>query len=148
MGTRSLTHVISSHNDEKTGKRKKVTLLTMYRQFDGYPSGMGADLVEFLDGSKVVNGLGMDDLNSKRVFNGVGCLAAQLVAHFKTGAGGFYIEVPNAKGCWEEYTYEVDVDSESKEVTLRCYSVGNKKRLLFEGCPSDFSKYIEEKEEA
>jgi len=155
MGTRSLTHVISAYKDEK-GLIKRKTLLTMYRQYDGYPSGMGADLVEFLDGSKVVNGLGMDDLNSKRVFNGVGCLAAQLVAHFKTGAGGFYIQEPNAKDCGEEYVYNVEVDYDTHNVTLRCYEIGyvkgdkyiNKKRLLFEGSPSDFSKYIEEEEKA
>lgn len=155
MGTRSLTHVISSYIDDNTGKKKKVTLLTMYRQFDGYPSGMGADLVEFLDGGKVVNGLGSDELKSKRVFNGAGCLAAQLVANFKDGAGGIYIEPANAKNCGEEYVYEVETDYDTKEITLRCYEIGyikgdkyiNKKRLLFEGSPSDFSKYIEKEEE-
>jgi hypothetical protein len=53
MGTRSLTHVIESYKDN--GKKKKQTLLTMYRQYDGYPRGHGADLVEFLEGSKDID---------------------------------------------------------------------------------------------
>ena len=80
MGTRSLTHVIETWND-KTGKQKKQCLMTMYRQYDGYPSGMGDELADFLKDGVVVNGIGMDE--KRRVFNGAGCLAAQLVAHFK-----------------------------------------------------------------
>ena len=154
MGTRSLTHVIATYKDSNN-KKSKTTLLTMYRQFDGYLSGMGADLVEFLKGSRVVNGLGMDDINSKRVFNGAGCLAAQLVAHFKQGAGGFYIEPPNAKNCGEEYTYDIEVDYDTSEVTLRCYEIGymnkkneyvNKKRILFEGKAEAFLEAVKEKQ--
>ena len=29
----------------------------MYRQFDGYPTGHGAELAEFLNGGRLVNGL-------------------------------------------------------------------------------------------
>ena len=161
MGTRSLTRVIESWKDEKTNKVKKEKIVCMYRQYDGYPSGMGADLVEFLSGSKVVNGLGIDDMNSKRVFNGAGCLAAQLVAHFKEGAGGFYLYNPNVKDCGQNYEYEIEVNWESKEVTLRCIEVGymsknrkgediyvNKKRILFEGKAEDFLTEVVEKEKA
>jgi hypothetical protein len=96
----------------------------------------------------------MDDINSKRVFNGAGCLAAQLVAHFKQGAGGFYIEPPNAKNCGEEYTYDIEVDYDTREVTLRCYEIGymnkkneyvNKKRILFEGKAEAFLEAVKEK---
>jgi hypothetical protein len=141
MGTRSLTHVIVSY--KHNGKKKKQTLLTMYRQFDGYPSGHGAELVEFLEGGKVVNGLGMDD-KDKRVFNGAGCLAAQLVAHFKTEPGGFYIQKPNAKDCGEEYTYEIEVDSDTKQITLRCFKVWGKKIKMFEGKAEDFLETVKE----
>jgi hypothetical protein len=141
MGTRSLTHVIETY--KHNGKKKKQTLLTMYRQFDGYPSGHGAELVEFLEGGKVVNGLGMDD-KDKRVFNGTGCLAAQMVAHFKTEPGGFYIQKPNAKDCGEEYTYEIEVDSDTKQITLRCFKVWGKKIKMFEGKAEDFLEAVKE----
>jgi len=148
MGTRSLTHVIETWKDS-TGKKKKQTLLTMYRQMDGYPSGHGAELVDFLEGSKVVDGYTKSDEESeKRVFNGAGCLAAQLVAHFKKGVGGFYLHRPNAKDCGEEYTYELEIDDLTHEVTLRCYENVNKKILLFEGKAEDFLEAVKAKEEA
>ena len=42
MGTRSLTFV-----KEQNG-RKVSTYVCMYRQYDGYPSGHGLELAEFL----------------------------------------------------------------------------------------------------
>jgi hypothetical protein len=96
MGTRSLTHVKSA-----TGK----TLLTIYRQYDGYPSGMGADIAEFIKAGTLVNGLGLDD--DKLYFNGMECFAAALVAALKEGPGNIYIYPLNSRDCWEEYTYEV-----------------------------------------
>ena len=154
MGTRSITRVIETYKDNKTQKQVKKQLINMYRQYDGYPSGMGADLVEFLDGSKVVNGLSSDDMRSTRVFNGGGCLAAQLVAHFKQGAGNIYIEPTSAKDCGQEYEYEIVVDFDTKKLTLRCLEIGyidkkgnyvNKKRVLFEGEPKGLGTLIEQK---
>lgn len=161
MGTRSLTRVIESWKDDKTNKIKKTKIVCMYRQFDGYPSGHGAELVEFLEGSKVVNGLSMDDLKSTKVFNGAGCLAAQMIAHFKKGAGGFYLYNPNVTDCGQEFEYELDVSWETKEVTFRCFEVGymrknrkgesiyvGKKRKIFEGKAEDFLEAVKKTEEA
>lgn len=156
MGTRSLTRVIETYTDKTNNKKKSVKLINMYRQYDGYPSGMGMDLAEFLIGTRVVNGLSGDDVKSKRVFNGAGCLAAQLVAHFKDGAGGIYIEPINAKDCGQEYEYEVIVNFDTKEVTLKCIEIGymrgdkyiNGKRVLFEGKAEDFMIFVAEKENA
>jgi hypothetical protein len=44
MGTRSLTTFISTWKDEKTGKVKNDKIVTMYRQYDGYPTGHGLQL--------------------------------------------------------------------------------------------------------
>jgi hypothetical protein len=150
MGTRSLTHVIETWKNDKTGKQKKQCLMTMYRQYDGYPSGMGDDLAQFLKQGKVVNGISMAE--KQLVFNGAGCLAAQLVAHFKDGPGGFYLYRPMSKDCGEDYTYEVVVDFNTKEITLRCFEIGyisksgnyiNKRKLLFEGKPQDYDAWLE-----
>jgi len=73
MGTRSLTRVFDSNGSE---------LLCMYRQYDGYLSGHGAELAKFLTGGEVVDGLSYRKTSSK-LFNGAECLAAQLVAWFK-----------------------------------------------------------------
>ena len=95
MGTRSLTYVYDG------GK----PLVCMYRQFDGYPSGHGAELAEFLLSGKMVNGLGPED---EQVFNGVECLAAQMVAYFKKGPGGIYLVVPEHDvDHGQEYEYHI-----------------------------------------
>lgn len=145
MGTRSLTRVINTYRDEKKNKQVKVTLVNMYRQYDGYPSGHGVELAEFLSSGKVVNGIGFNE--PQRVFNGAGCLAAQMVAHFKDGAGGFYLEPITAKNCGQEFEYEVIVDFDTHEVTLKCFEVWNKKKLIFSGNPDKFEEFLKELEE-
>jgi len=149
MGTRSLTRVIKTYKDEEKNKVVKIHLVNMYRQYDGYPEGHGSELANFLNAKKVVNGIGTD----KNVFNGASCLAAQMVAHFKTGSGGFYLEPISAKDCGQEYEYEILVDDfDTQAITLRCLEVGyinkkgeykNGKKLLFEGPPSEFGAFLE-----
>jgi len=149
MGTRSLTRIFETYQDK--GKKYTQKLLTLYRQYDGYPSGMGTDLANFLTSGEVVNGISSQE---KRVFNGAGCLAAQLVAELKQGAGGLYVYPINAKDCGEEYEYHINVDLDAKKTTLKCFEVGyigtkgnyiDKKKLLFEGDPKDFEAFVEKR---
>ena len=119
MGTRSLTTFVETYKDN-SGKKVKNEIVTMYRQFDGYMEGHGKDLADFLAGGKLVNGIGMDD---KVVFNGMGCLSAQVVAHFKDGAGGIYLQRAN-KNSGEEYRYKVIGDFDTKEITIEVFEVG------------------------
>ena len=152
MGTRSLTRVFETYKEN--GKEVAEKLVTMYRQFDGYPSGHGMELAEFLASGKVVNGIGLGDTG--RVFNGAGCLAAQMISHFKgDSAGGFYIYPNSTKDAGQDYEYHVLVDFDSKTVTLVCYEQGyisitgkyvNKRKQLFKGSPSEFVKYVEKEE--
>lgn len=109
MGTRSLTHI-----KEEDG----TTLLTLYGQYDGYPDGMGRDLVDFLAPFRIVNGFGSDAEMGKTA-NGMGCLAAQLVKHFKQEVGNIYVSSPGASDCWEEYVYEV-YPLTNGDVGVRC----------------------------
>ena len=94
MGTRSLTFV---YDGDKP-------IINMYRQYDGYPEGHGFELAEFLMSGEMVNGY--SDNNAKQ-FNGMGCLAAQMIAHFKKSVGGFYIYPVDSTDCWQEYEYHV-----------------------------------------
>lgn len=99
MGTRSLTYVFSS-NPEPT------PIVCMYRQYDGYMAGHGLELAEFLSSMKVVNGLGMKE--EAKVANGMGCLAAQMVDHFKKEPGQFYLESTElGQNLGQEYEYHV-----------------------------------------
>ena len=99
MGTRSLTFIYAEDETKPTQR-----IVCMYRQFDGYPSGHGLDLHKFLTSGEMVNGFG--DPTAKQ-FNGMPCLAAQMVAHFKEGVGGFYLYPTNTKDAWQEYEYHV-----------------------------------------
>lgn len=102
MGTRCLTVIKDENNEE---------IVVMYRQMDGYPSGHGKDLKEFLDGFYVVNGYTQEDSKSEKAANGMSCLAGQLIAHFKTGIGGFYLEKAGTRDCGESYIYTVYCDA-------------------------------------
>lgn len=105
MGTRSLTYVFDGKRAENP-----EPLVNLYRQYDGYMEGHGAELAEFLEGFNIVNGLGVNDEN-KKIANGMGDLAAQLIAHFKTEAGQFYLQVPRVGiDCWQEYEYHIFED--------------------------------------
>jgi hypothetical protein len=101
-------------------------VINMYRQFDGYPSGHGAELAEFLSGFEIVNGYG--EVRPK-LANGMGCLAAQLIAHFKQSVGGFYIHPVTDTDCWQEYEYHVHEEN---------VVVKNPSEVIFAGSWVDF----------
>ena len=122
MGTRSITVV----KDERGNK-----IIEMYRQMDGYPEGMGQDLQDFIDSGKMVNGINPSE--TQRVFNGINCFAAQLIAEMKDGAGGIYLHAPttdfkNKKRYDEmynaEYYYEINSD-----LNLRCWDTYENKEI-------------------
>lgn len=98
MGTRSLTFVYEKYGD------KQMPIINMYRQFDGYPSGHGAELAEFLNGFRIVNGYSGDPIKTA---NGMSCLSAQLVANFKKNIGQFYLHPTDARDCGQDYEYHI-----------------------------------------
>jgi hypothetical protein len=85
MGTRSITEVIDTSWDAHD------SVCSLHRSLDGYPACHGLQLAEFLADYKIVNGLRLDTPNDAKVANGAGCLAAQMVAHFKKKPGDFYL---------------------------------------------------------
>ena len=109
MGTRSLTHVIEA----PTGRQRKGKVLaTIYRQFNGYPEGHGADLLEKLGAKRMVNGIGLGNDNQP-IANGAGDLAAQLIRDLKIDhpVGGIYIEPAGTEDHGEEYVYTITADT-------------------------------------
>jgi len=113
MGTRSITTFIDERQRE---------IAVMYRQYDGYPEGHGAELAEFLSGMNVVNGLGAEH---KKVANGMDCLAAQVVAHFKDGPGNIYLMPAQTRDVSEEYLYIVKGEEGMKEPTIDVYEASH-----------------------
>ena len=101
MSTRSIT-TVRSRWDEGEWKTNAV----VYRHHDGYLSGHGEWLHEFLDGLEVVNGIPGNP--PPRYANGPGRLAAQLVA--KLNEDGHEPDLcPDDGPRGQEFHYQVDV---------------------------------------
>jgi hypothetical protein len=151
MGTRSLTFVYS---ESKRGQ-KAIPIINMYRQYDGYPTGHGAELAEFLNGGRMVNGLACTKTVEEIVFNGMGCLAASMVAHFKQTPGGFYIHPVDTTDCGQDYEYHIlNVDGQFKIEVYYCgcnmfgISSDYESEVIFSGSLPEFVEFCKEKEEA
>ncbi|MDQ3816125.1 MAG: hypothetical protein M3362_00355, partial [Acidobacteriota bacterium] len=96
MGTRAITVILNDYGEE---------ICVLYRDSDGNPTEYGAALKEIL--SRTVLTEGIEPGLTGRYANGMGCLAAQLIAHFKNGIGDFYVYPAGARGVGEEYVYTV-----------------------------------------
>ena len=134
MGTRSLTYVFTERNEFQGKVYEPRPLICLYRQYDGYPTGHGRELADFLDGMKVVNGLGSE---TEKLANGMGCLAAQLVANFKVEAGQFYMEEARLQNdCGQEYEYHVYADK------VEIIKIGsNNDNVIFSGTWAELKEY-------
>lgn len=149
MGTRSLTFVHS-----EWGKNEPV--LCMYRQFDGYPEGIGQELAKFLKPFTITNGISGEAKLGKSA-NGMGCLAAQLVSKFKDRVGNVYLYPTNAKDVGEEFVYRIRLKDGG--LLFEVYQVDHgemqgekyvpykepKHTLLYSGTPDDALKSIRNK---
>ena len=119
MGTRSLTFVYDGD----------VPVINIYRQYDGYPSGHGHELAQFLDSKNLVNGY--CEQNSFDA-NGMGCLAAQLIVQLKHGVGGIYIYPVSSTDCFQDYEYHVYEDK---------VIVKDPTAVIFEGTWEEFAQF-------
>ena len=129
MVTRSTTRVVCGN----------VTLINMYRQFDGYISGHGRELAAFLNTQRMTNDIPFKRAGEGKVWsNGAGCLAAQLVAHFKTEPGGIYLVQP---GDWEEYNYTIHVGEYTNAIHVKVYH-GESETAIFDGTLEEFTAYV------
>jgi hypothetical protein len=162
MGTRSLTLVYDEVLDGEyvrgalEQRTKQVPIINMYRQFDGYISVHGLELAKFLKPIRITNGISGDPTNTA---NGMGCLAAQIVLHFKKSVenyrwdkskddmvsydshvGNIYLYPTDARDCGQEYEYHV---YENKVEVHRCYD----SKLLFSGTWSEFYDFCNKPED-
>ena len=135
MGTRSLTRVIPRQEGiayNKGHEHAEEAWVTMYRHYDGDPAWHGLELAHYLKDFKIINGLG--GLPKMGIHaNGTGCLAAQLVAHFKTNVGDIYLRPHEGGGGDEDYIYTV-FPKEGKPVYIAIYKVYTKE-CIFVGTP-------------
>lgn len=130
MGTRSLTRVFN----------RGIEILCIYRQMDGHISGMGADLAGIVEGGKFVNGISGE---KEKIFNGMGCFAAQLVAGLKDGPGGIDIYPVGSNDVGEEFVYEfrggLDDGHKPAPVTVKVTSY---EEVLFDGPIEEYPAFV------
>ena len=135
MGTRSLTYIKDQYEDNN--------IICMYRQYDGYLGGHGKELAEFLQDFTVVNGYSID--TPAHYANGMSCLAAQLVAHFKDGIGNIYLYPTNTSDVGEEFIYTISLIDNQINIEVR--DVWGDK-IIFNGTPAELIEKINTKEYA
>lgn len=145
MGTRSRTEIFNGD----------VCIASIYRQFDGYPSGQGADIAKIAS-KRLVNGISGD---AKTVVNGMGDFAAQLIVVMKEGkdeAGGIYLQAPMKEDgeMGEEFVYRIYGDRMKPEAGVRIEVTGGDVTAfgnpndpasfkgLFRGTAAEFAAWI------
>ena len=88
-------------------------------------------LASYLDGKQITNGLGSKD-NEDLIFNGLGCMAASIIAELKDGPGNIYIEDKNRPHTWIDYEYYVWGD-DHKSIWISIFS---NDECIFVGLPT------------
>jgi len=132
MGTRAVTIIKNENGDN---------ICNLYKQYDGYPSEHGRELVEFLSDIVIVTGL--DASEEENIANGMGCLAAQIIAHFKNTPGGFYIYPVDQPDQGQDYTYIVSFEKMGKSANVKCFNRDNG-TLVFEGSAHNIKNFTED----
>ena len=128
MGTRS-TIAFIDNTDE---------LVRIYQQYDGYPSGVGLNLANWIKDKTLVNGFNINQTMKKGFCNGIGCMSAQFIHDFKDDIGGLYITDHDDV---EDYNYKViityDISSDTYEIMLEAYRWDDNSPF-FSGTPQEF----------
>lgn len=128
MGTKALIRVFDEENN---------FLLGIYQHSDGYLSGLGEKLAEFLEKIKF-EGYSFEERVMGKAANGMGCLAAQIVGHLKDDWGHVYI-IPSSlveddsQGIHAHYCYDIH----SNYVKVKHLG-----KTIFKGSFKDFGDYI------
>jgi len=129
MGTRSLT-VFNNEMDNSE-------IVVLYRQYDGYPTGHGRDLLSFLNNMEIVNGI--SNTEKRKIANGMGCLSAQIVAYLKEAPGDFYLHSAGTRDIGEEFIYTLYYTEELMIKVQDTYDNGND---LFDGNIKAYKNWI------
>ena len=103
MATRAMISIAKREEGVSFSEIPNKTIVDIYHHWDGYPEGLGVTLASYLNDYHIVNGMGRENDN---LFNGIGCMAASIVAELKDGPGDVYIE-PRESHSWIDYHYYI-----------------------------------------
>ena len=93
MGTRATISIAKREKGISFSEKPDKVLVSIYHHYDGYPEYLGVTLANYLEGKKIVNGLG--------------CMAASIIKELKEEAGNVYIEDPENPHGWLDYEYYI-----------------------------------------
>lgn len=128
MGTRSTVKFYSDGDN----------ILSVYQQYDGYPSGVGKQVADLLKKYEIVNGLPIEDDSS--IANGIMELALYYIIDNKKSSGNIYATTVNN---YEEYNYEIYAEHINMVDVITsvkiCDSDGN---YDFDGTLDEFLIYV------
>ena len=132
MATRAKIHIARREEGVSFSEIPEKVMVSIYNHFDGYPEGLGVTLASYLEDKVITNGLGKDRYSC---FNGLGCMAASIIAELKDEAGQIYIEDPERPHGWIDYEYYVWGDY-NKDIWIsifdddECIFVGKPQALI------------------
>jgi len=130
MGTRSLTVFNNEMDNEE--------IVVLYRQYDGYPTGHGRDLLSFLNNMEIVNGISNNE--ERKIANGMGCLSAQVVAYLKEAPGDFYLHSAGTRDIGEEFIYTLYYKNDKLKIKVQdTYDKGHD---LFDGNMTQYNEWL------
>jgi len=106
-------------------------IVGVHTQSGGYPSEFGKRLAQYVASKQIVNGIPGGGDRSK-LANGMNCLAALIVAHFKQkdDPGTIYLYAPDVDSSGDFFRYEVRKDS------FRC--INSTGHVLYDGPACEF----------
>ena len=131
MATRATIHIAKREEGVSFSEKPDKKLVSIYHHWDGYPEYLGVTLASYLEDKKITNGLSRGD---SYYFNGLGCMAASIIAELKDEPGNVYIEDPNRPHAWIDYEYYIWGDYH-KDIWIsifdgdECIFVGKPKQL-------------------
>jgi len=134
MGTRSITHI----HEMKSLDNNEGVVCSFYRGHDGYPSGHGCDLADWLSGKGLKNGIGNDFVKGTH-FNRAGAMAIKL-ANYISDMTSCELIPEGDTGDYIDYVYHVYFD---KEFTVKVIAYGEKELTV---AAKDFNHESVEKE--
>ena len=130
MSTRALTVVYNNYDEP---------LVVIYCYSDGYPEGHGADLAKTLKDRVIVNGIEIP--GQKNASNGMGCLAATIVAKLKKGIGEIYLRSDSDKDYGQDYEYHI---WENRVQVFKDIGGVGEFELMFKGTWNEFYNFCVE----
>jgi hypothetical protein len=135
MATRALINIVQRQEGRSFSKMLKPSdiYVQIRKHYDGYQSGLGVTLANYLQGYDIRNGI--PSKYQGPIANGIGCLAAQLISYLKQEPGDVYVQPPVDLGL-EDYVYYIWVKEGSRimisifEYTEECIYVGDCESLI------------------